>query len=239
MTFPGGEDPFQSVQKEVQESWDAIFAEFQRWAKTSAQDAVSALPAREALENKLHTLDWDISDLQEAVRIAREDPTKFRLTPSQLSSRENFVLQMTQNVHQLQATLAASGGNDDLNREVLLSGVAENPRQVEAREANENFINDEMQHQELIMEQQDEDLDHLASAVERIGLMGHEMHQEFAEQGLLLDGLGDDMDNTRTRMSAVREKLDRFIADAGPKQFCTIVGLSITLLVLTVLVATT
>lgn len=239
MTFPDEEDPFNSVQKEVQTTWDVISDEYQ------ALIAGDKDSDGEVLRNKLHTLEWDIQDLEETVRIAKENPAKFKLSPSQVSIRERFVSEMAQKAQRMHATLAASsnphaqGRASGADREVLLELGTQTAEQKEARGANDDFIHNEVQQQERIMEQQDEDLDHLASAVERIGLMGHEMHEELAEHGQLLDGLADDMDNTRSRMANVRERLDRFIAETGPKQFCTIVGLSVTLLILTFLVATT
>lgn len=89
------------------------------------------------------------------------------------------------------------------------------------------------------MEQQDGDLDDLAIAVERIGVMGRDMHQELAEQGQLLDHLGQEFDDTRSRMATVHQKLDKFIAETGPRQFCTIVGLFLTFIVLTFLLVVT
>lgn len=89
------------------------------------------------------------------------------------------------------------------------------------------------------MDRQDEDLGHLAQAVERIGLMGEGMHDELAEQGLMLDELGGELHDTRSRMAKVREKLEGVMAETGPRQFCTIVWLCVTFLVLTVLVVVT
>lgn len=240
------EDPFLSVQREVQASWDVISWEYEQWKVKTTSGVLPNNASRDLLENKLHTIEWDIQDLQEAVHVAKQDPARFRLQPTQISARERFVQQMTRNIHSVQSALQAYGGGDPKvttkyagRREELFDGALETGRKGEMLQANDAFIDDQILQQERIIQEQDEGLDHLASAVERIGLMGHDMHQELAEQGQLLDQLGDDMDNAQHRMANVREKLDRFIAETGPKQFCTILGLSITFLVLTVLVATT
>lgn len=225
MASPGSEDPFVSVQKEVQGTWDAIALEFDQWNLRSSS---GPSPSRDFIENKLHTLEWDLQDLQEAVRVAKQNPSRFKLSPSQVSVRERFVSSMSLNVRKVRAALN-DGGRDELLGK----------REEEARQANDSFIEDQTRQQEQILDEQDEDLGHLADAVERIGLMGHDMHQELAEQGQLLDELGGELEDTRSRMSKVRQKLDAFMAEAGPRQFCTIVWLCVTFLVLTILVVTT
>lgn len=225
MTTREAEDPFVSVQKEVQGTWDAISLEFDRWNLRSSNRSVAS---RDFFENKVHALEWDLQDMQEAVRVAKQDPSRFRLTPSQVSARERFVSNMSLNVRKVRDALSGGG------RDELLGKRAE-----ETRLANDSFIVDQTRQQDQIMEQQDEDLGHLADAVERIGFMGHGMHQELEEQGQLLDELGGELDHTRTRMAKVREKLDVFMAETGPRQFCTIIWLCITFLVLTILVVVT
>lgn len=246
MAIPSTEDPFLSVQREVQTNWDSISWEYEQWRVKTSSGALPNKASRELLENKLHTIEWDIQDLQEAVSAAKRDPARYQLKPAQISTRERFVQQMMRNIQSVQSALQASNEKaaDTTTkyagrREELFDGVVETARKEEMRQANDAFIDDQILEQERIVQEQDHDLGHLASAVERIGLMGHDMHQELAEQGQLLDELGDDMDNAQHRMANVRGKLDRFIAETGPRQFCTIVGLFITFLILTVLVATT
>lgn len=219
------EDPFVSVQKEVQATWDTISSELDRW---SHHESARAAESRTFLENKLHSLEWDLQEMQQAVIVAKQDPSRFKLTIAQVSARERFVSNMSDNARRVRDGLSVNG------RRELIGKRAE-----EVRLANESFIDDQTRQQDQIMEQQDEDLGHLAEAVERIGLMGHDMHQELEEQGQLLDELGSELDDTRTRMAKVRQKLEEFMAETGPRQFCTIVWLCVTFLVLTILVVVT
>lgn len=234
------------MQREVQTNWNHISWEYEQWRFKSSAGALLDKESRELLENKLHTIEWDIQDLEEAVQAAKRDPARYKLKTAQVSARERFVQQMIRNIQSVQSALQASVEEDANStteytgkREELFDGAVETARKEEMRQANNAFIDDQILEQERVVQEQDEDLGHLASAVERIGLMGHDMHQELAEQGQLLDELGDDMYSAQHRMANVRDKLHRFIAETGSRQFCTIVGLFITFLVLTVLVATT
>eukprot|EP00180_Rhodochaete_pulchella_P003215 Plantae.Rhodophyta-Rhodochaete_pulchella.ctg5327.p1 GENE.Plantae.Rhodophyta-Rhodochaete_pulchella.ctg5327~~Plantae.Rhodophyta-Rhodochaete_pulchella.ctg5327.p1 ORF type:complete len:113 (-),score=23.30 Plantae.Rhodophyta-Rhodochaete_pulchella.ctg5327:40-378(-) len=101
---------------------------------------------------------------------------------------------------------------------------------------NERFVESESQMQQMIMNQQDEGLDQLASTVMRIGNMGRTMHDELEEQRVMLDELDDDMDSTHNRFGVLQEKLNRIIQETGRRQFCVIFGLLLAFIVLTMLV---
>lgn len=225
MTSAQAEDPFLAVQREAQQTWASIHQDFERWR---TGPSVSHDTSPDALRKRLDALQWDIDDMQDAVRITKASPARFNLSPADVLPRERFVDAMNANVRRVRDALAAG------DRGQLLG-----ERAREVQKANESFVDDQTRQQELIMEQQDDDLGHLADAVERIGLMGEGMHNELAEQGVLLDDLGGEMDHTRSRMANVREKLELVMAETGPRQFCTIVWLCITFLVLTVLVVVT
>lgn len=209
------EDPFPLVQADVRTNW----------AKLS-----QSLPtlSESQRSKRIQALSYDVQDLSEAVQVARQDRHRFNLSEQELASRERFVREMQSNIvtaRNFRTTRTAGHGKDE-----LLS---------QTRRANDAYINDEMMQQEQIMRHQDEQLDELAGAVQRIGNMGRDMHIELEEQGQLLDNLGEEMEDTSSRMKRVRQSLDRFIEETGPRQFCTIVWLSVTFLVLTVLVVVT
>ncbi len=90
---------------------------------------------------------------------------------------------------------------------------------------NKDFARAESEVQMQLVREQDEQLDELAIAVERIGVMGKEMHTELGQQGSMLEELEDDFDNTRGRMGEVQRRLNRFVEETGRGQLCTIAAL--------------
>lgn len=90
-----------------------------------------------------------------------------------------------------------------------------------------------------MLRQQDEQLEHLALDVKRIGKMGEGIREELEDQTRLLDELDEDFSNTRTNMAAVHTKVRAFIQETGRGQLCTIVGLYMLFLVLLFLLLTT
>lgn len=105
--------------------------------------------------------------------------------------------------------------------------------------STDEYIEDELGLQTMQMREQDERLDDLSSAVQRIGHLGRDMHDELEQQGQLLDDLDNRFDGTLSRLKAIRQRVDRVIEQTGRKQFCTIVWLSITFLILTILIVVT
>lgn len=90
-----------------------------------------------------------------------------------------------------------------------------------------------------IMRQQDEQLDQLALAVNRIGDMGKEINEELEDQSRLLDDLDESFSGTRARMGDVHSRLNAFIQQTSRGQLCTIAWLSLLFLVLLFLLITT
>ncbi|KAI0562543.1 Syntaxin 6 [Gracilaria domingensis] len=207
------EDPFPIVQEEVRAAWASLSKDLSHISETQYQARVQ-------------TLECDVKDLSDAVQIAKQDRQRFGLSEHEIASRQHFVTDMQRNILALRkrAEIAPSNATS---------------RADEIRRANDSFIGSELRQQEMLMEHQDVQLGELASAVERIGIMGRDMHQELEEQGQMLDDLGDEMVDARSRMKSVHRKLNKFIEETGPRNFCTIVGLCITFIVLTILVVTT
>ena len=189
-----------------------------RTAWKSLSSVAQRLPSAE-LRKRVSALEADLKDLSDSVHVVKQNRSLFRISEEELASREKFISDMTRNIRNLKPR--------------------NQPDQDEAWQPNDPFMDHEQQQQELIMQNQDAQLGELASAVERIGVLGRDMHQELEEQGQILDEFGDEFDETTSRMRNVQQKLDRFIAETGPRQFCIIVVLSITFVILTVLVVLT
>ncbi|KAJ1446209.1 hypothetical protein M885DRAFT_547392 [Pelagophyceae sp. CCMP2097] len=85
--------------------------------------------------------------------------------------------------------------------------------------------------------EQDESLGQLSSSIERLGLMGRDIHGELEEQGQLLDDVERAVDKTTETMLFVTKQTDALIKKAGGiKWFALIASLAVVALVLFYLV---
>eukprot|EP00401_Gymnodinium_catenatum_P022029 CAMPEP_0117610886 /NCGR_PEP_ID=MMETSP0784-20121206/82105_1 /TAXON_ID=39447 /ORGANISM="" /LENGTH=82 /DNA_ID=CAMNT_0005414305 /DNA_START=21 /DNA_END=265 /DNA_ORIENTATION=+ len=60
---------------------------------------------------------------------------------------------------------------------------------------NDKFVNKSKQQTHLLIEQQDQNLEQLGTAVDRLGAIGKEINEEVREQSVLLDSLGNEIDD--------------------------------------------
>ena len=66
---------------------------------------------------------------------------------------------------------------------------------------NSRFIRDQKQQTQMQIEQQDESLEQLGHAVDRLGNIGRTINTEVKEQSQLLDSLGKEVDDASDRMN--------------------------------------
>jgi syntaxin of plants SYP6 len=292
--MPSAEDPFDVVRADVVMSLAALDSDFSQWRKNyaalSSPNPGAALSAFEsstaAVTNLLHSVEWDLQDLDEAVRVAAASPERFALSPAGVLARRASVVQLRKRVHDMQEAVGDPGivkDVDSAKRVALLSSEGQGRQHIEAFAKSRSRSNsrrvagganrtsngsgrvpasgagtghsisrpsgslslpmgagdDEMIEQDLLVREQDQGLDDLSAAVQRIGHMGKEMHNELQEHSVMLDGLESGFDDTTTRMGAVQRKLDEFANETSRGQFCTIVVLLFTFIFLTFLVVAT
>ena len=82
--------------------------------------------------------------------------------------------------------------------------------------------------------EQDEQLDNLGEAVDRLGRIGTQVNEELKEQNIMLDGLDDDLDAAGNRMNVVQAQLSKLLKT---KDGCVIWTVVILTLILALLVA--
>lgn len=195
-------DPFEALYGQVRQSLSAL-------EKGRREVLLESESARSTVRNELGSLQWDVQDLKEAVSVAAEDPSRFGLSDIEVARRQGLVDALEKDLRTCEAQVAstpAASNSGAENREKKFA-QAENDMQVQ------------------LVREQDEQLDDLAVAVERIGAMGKTMHSELQEQGSMLEELEEDFDGTRGRMGDAHARLNRFMKETSRGQLCTIVAL--------------
>jgi chromosome segregation ATPase len=100
--------------------------------------------------------------------------------------------------------------------------------------ANDNagFIkNQKLQTREMI-DMQDKNLDQLGNAVDRLGEIGRTINTEIKEQDVLLDALGNEIDDASSKMNTVQGALEKLLQTKDGCQIWTIVILAFILILL-------
>jgi len=101
---------------------------------------------------------------------------------------------------------------------------------------NTDFIYDQQANAQMMMRQQDETLEDLDSAVDRVGNIAITINEELGTQNKMLDELATDLDDAEEKLGVVMGKLGKLLKTKDGCQLWTIVSLTLVLVVLCALV---
>ena len=110
--------------------------------------------------------------------------------------------------------------------------VATNEREM----GNTNFVVDQQAQASVMMRQQDETLEELDGAVDRVGVLAETINEELATQNKMIDELGEDLDEAEERMGVVMGKLSKLLKTSDGRQLWTIISPTLVLIVICTLV---
>jgi hypothetical protein len=119
---------------------------------------------------------------------------------------------------------------DSLNDSLSQMSNSRNP----AERNNTRFIKEQRLEAASMIGHQDEAIDSLGNAVDRLGQLGKEVNVELKEQNIMLAGLEDDIDEAGNRMNMVMASLAKLLKT---KDGCMIWTIVILFLVLVLLIA--
>ena len=90
---------------------------------------------------------------------------------------------------------------------------------------------------DMCCRRQDEDLDQIGNAAQRLGHMGLQIHDELQTQNVMLEELDEDVEQTTSRLAAAQKKINTVLQKAGLRGQLMIIGILLVLLVILVLIA--
>eukprot|EP00981_Chlorochromonas_danica_P001695 scaffold369_cov177-Ochromonas_danica.AAC.28 len=189
---------------------------------------------RKTLVKDIRGVDKDLRGLREAVDMVEKNRAKFaHIKDGELASRKKFVDDAAA------ALLVVKNG---INSQEVLRKIEEDERNSkresydeksalsgQAYEENSRFIRGQKQQTIELINQQDQNLDKLGQAVDRVGVMAKEINTEVKEQGVMLDGLERDIDDSSSRLAVVQEALGKLLKTKDGCQIWTIVILTLVL----------
>jgi len=193
---------------------------------------------RKTLGRDVKNAEKDIAILRKATEMVLKDRSKFPLiTDAELDSRQNYVKESTGTIN---------GIKSGMESEVILRKIKNDEERAAALDAdrtdnippiqkeNARFIKGQLQETRYMLGEQDEALESLGSAVDRLGRLGVEVGEELKEQNIMLDGLDDDLDDAGNKMNVVQAQLSKLLKT---KDGCVIWTIVILCFILAILVA--
>eukprot|EP01136_Pigoraptor_vietnamica_P034342 Opistho-1_new@98192 len=247
------EDPFFEVRDDVQKSINSPKELYERWQELLNENTSAAKNeeldwvARE-LRTVLKTVELDLEDLDEVIKISETDPEKFDLTRSEIEDRKGFVNRARRTLSEIRDHMSHSGTRVKTQQRGELLGEAGGSKAgkkadkyaraaEESRRQNQAFIDDQKQQQQQIIQQQDHELEQISNTLGRVKDISLKIGDELDAQDQLIDDLDQHVDNTSSRLQQLIQKVEKVSrATSDGKQMCCIVVLLIVLIVIIVLI---
>ena len=180
-----------------------------------------------------------LKDLQTTVKMVEKKREKFpNITDAELIERKSFTMSCMSRIKTCK---------DGMNSQGIKTKMLRDQRSLTKRRLNlsptksmdneeANFIENNHASAQLMMEQQDDTLDELDSAVVRVSGMAENIHEELGQQNKMLKELDEDLTNVEEELGLVVGKLAKMLKTKNKFQLCTILALSAVVVVLFFLV---
>ncbi|KAG0744956.1 hypothetical protein G6F57_008873 [Rhizopus arrhizus] len=157
-------------------------------------------------------------------------------TAKDTKNEENKLIALQVKVDRLEV-LVSGNAADATTRELLLNNNKNNdPPRFNPIDANHLENSQILQLQQRIMDDQDQDLDHLSDAILRQRELGLLIGEELETHAILIDETGDMVDRTDERLRRAKKKLDyvgRKVKDN--KSICIVIALILIFFILVAL----
>jgi len=252
------EDPFFVVKDEVCKALNKTRGLYQRWLELQEEPG-NVLASREELDwtntelrNATRSIDWDLEDLEETIGIVEKNPRKFKIDGSELASRRAFIEQTKEEVKSMKERLNLTKRDRDVTArqpvgeepsplkmpQVVTHGNTRYSRLVneEADSPSNEYIEQTLVQQQMMMSQQDDQLDHIASSMGTLKNMSRQIGSEVDEQAVMLDDFGHEMDNTQSKMENTLSKMAKVMhLSSDRRQWAAIGALSGVLAIVVIL----
>ncbi|GAA6014225.1 hypothetical protein JCM8202_005195 [Rhodotorula sphaerocarpa] len=218
-------DPFHEVRAEV----EAALQELSTSASSVSRRRRKLAPQQHANDRELQqtisqlraqllTIEPDVEELEDAIAAIEEPGVARRLgiSDSEVRSRRSVVQRIKGDLETIRKqcppeTADTAPGRRSASTTAFRpdSGpLAEEPE--EGPDPNAEF---EMQHQSLLIEQQDRTLTDISGTVGLLREQAHLMGQEVFEQNQMIGEIDEHVDSTASRLAKAQSRMDRFVRE--------------------------
>jgi len=198
---------------------------------------------RKTLLKELKAAEKDVRGLQVAIEMIEKNRDKFpHIRDSELENRRSFVVELHNVVQDIKARADSESVRRKIESDATHSkrdahdeSLAHMSKSVNpAERANARFIKEQRLETVSMIGHQDDAIDALGMAVDRLGELGKEVNVELKEQNIMLAGLDDELDEAGNRMNLVMGSLAKLLKT---KDGCMIWTVVILFLILVLLIA--
>lgn len=247
------DDPFHMFRGDLIKKLLLVEGQLERYLEVvqttdTATNTHEVKETKKLLKRHLKAAESTLSDLETTIRVVERNRSKFpHISDEEVASRRSFV---TDSQHRIQHSKDEMQ-SDEVKDKLLKDEKAKTARRkalsnnTQHRAATKSGHNDLRLQEEgessrsetmLMMQQQDDTLDGLSSAVTRVSHMAGTIHEEIETQNKMLTELEDDLADAEEQLGVVMGKLGKLLKTKSRCQIGLILILSLIVLVLFFLV---
>ncbi|KAF5379114.1 hypothetical protein D9615_005876 [Tricholomella constricta] len=217
-------DPYHAVEQEVQATLQTaaqLQSSYLRIRSTARDDSEELSWALNELKATLATLEADLEDLDESVKIVEStDARMFGLDDAEVQRRRRYVGDVWKEIQSMRAEI--SGGTIHIPPHAVPSagskiGLASPSPEREIGDEDDHQGAWARQEQQLIIQEQDRTIDTIAGTLHTLAQQAGLMGQEIVEHNELLDDLERGVDQTDSKLNGAMRRMRKFMRQSEEK----------------------
>jgi syntaxin 6 len=227
-------DPFYLVKEEIQVSVDKAKGVTERMDRLPEYNGERVKYAN-AIVTECDSVKWQLEELDRATAMAERDFVRFKVDQNELASRKRWTAVTKDAVEAMRGNAQRVLDLHARNRAGAsspLGGLA-----GEYERGNDEYLDDQHQQQQRMLQRQDVDLEDISVSIQRIGQVGLTIGEELATQGKMLEDLEQDVEGTNSRLAAAQRKMNQVFKKAGTKGQMIIIAVLMVILIILFLIA--
>ncbi|KAH9171300.1 t-SNARE [Lactarius sanguifluus] len=217
-------DPYHDVQSEIQsalQTAEQLRASFLR-IRSTAHDGNEELEwARNELKAMLSTLDADLEDLEESVKIVETTGARmFGLDDREVIQRRRYVSHVRGEIEKMRAEVEGRQPNDSVDAATPSRPDTRSPSSGADREPRDEDHQAQwaLEEQQMMFQQQDQTINSIAGTLSTIAQQAGLMGSEISEHNEMLDDLDRNVDRTDSKLSDAMRKMRKFVRETEEKR---------------------
>jgi chromosome segregation ATPase len=205
MAAPRQYDPFASCRDQLRSQVEELETQVNEWRTIRGTNSSSAQWHREQLGRKFEEAMKLKNTLSETCRRVAENPSRFPIAPDELTARQAFVTQMETRLHNIEIQLAEQITADP-------KVAFQDRRRQAAEEDNQRLIDGERQHQQTLIQQNEQVVDEIVDATYVIRRQAGQIGEEIDDSTKRLAQVDRKMDSTQEGLNKVVDRMKKFLS---------------------------
>ncbi|XP_066921223.1 syntaxin-6-like [Clytia hemisphaerica] len=222
------EDPFFIVRGEVNKALGNVNEQYKKWEKLLHDE--NSLGKEEynstvsEIKNGIRSIEWDLEDLTETVNIVESNPMKFNLTPNDIIERRDFINDTKNRVKSMKKRFDDPQVLFKLEKSqrssLIRNGHVNKYEKLdnEMVQSNQRYIEDTQAQQQMLINQQENQLEHVHRSVGVLKSMGGQINNELEEQAIIIDELTHEVEQTDSRLQTVLVRVEKMLRLADDRK---------------------